>query len=272
MRHRWPQEQARLRAELLAGEYQISLLSRVTRANGEEIDLWAARDAVVLKALALVLAPRLPASPHCYHLPGRGGAKGAVRAVRSQLAKHTCVLKTDVKSSYASIDHLRLLDRLACRITDRRVLNLRGQYLRRCAEQGGRCWAYTTGMAFGCPLRPILGAFFLYELDVELDRRGVWCARFLDAIVVLPPTRWTLRKAVRLVNRGLATLGVATHPGLGRTCSGGGSGCGRGSRSARGGAGPGLWGRWGWARSWHEQARNRRRRSPMSGGPSGEAT
>ena len=81
-RRRWPQERARLRTELLAGEYQISLLSRVTRRDGGAVDLWASRDAVVLKAIALVLTPRLPASPHCYHLPGtrrrqRGGAGGA---------------------------------------------------------------------------------------------------------------------------------------------------------------------------------------------------
>jgi len=35
----------------------VGLLSRVTLQNGEEVDLWPARDAVVLKALALVLPP-----------------------------------------------------------------------------------------------------------------------------------------------------------------------------------------------------------------------
>jgi hypothetical protein len=125
-RHRWPQEKDRLRTELLAGDYRISLLTRVTRRDGQVCDLWSARDAVVLKALALALTPRLPASPHCYHLPGGGGAKGAVRTVLSQLAQHTFVLKTDVKSYYASIDHLRLLDRLAAYITDQPVLNLIG--------------------------------------------------------------------------------------------------------------------------------------------------
>jgi RNA-directed DNA polymerase len=39
------------------------------------------------------------------------------------------VLRTDVKSYYASIDHLLLLDQLAVHIKDRRVLNLMGQYL-----------------------------------------------------------------------------------------------------------------------------------------------
>jgi hypothetical protein len=190
----------------------------VTRRDGAAIDLWAARDAVVLKALALGLTPRLPASPHCYHLSGRGGGKGAVRAVLEHLPAHTFVLKTDVQAYDASIGHLRLLNRLAARITDGRVLNLIGQYLRRCAEQGSLYWEWRTGIAFGCPLSPGLGAFFLYELDVALARRGFWFARYMDDLVVLPPSRWTLRRAVRLVNQVLAGLGLHKHPA--KTCIG----------------------------------------------------
>jgi hypothetical protein len=49
----------------------------------------------VLKALALVLTPRLPASPPGSHLP-----------------EHACVVKTDVQGDYASMDHLRLMEAL----------------------------------------------------------------------------------------------------------------------------------------------------------------
>ena len=104
------------------GAYHISLLSHVTRRDWKEIDLWAARDAVVLKAVALVLASCLPALPHCYHLPDRVGYKGAVRTVLAHLTEHAFVLKTDVKASYASIEHRRLLDRLALHIRDHQVM------------------------------------------------------------------------------------------------------------------------------------------------------
>ena len=96
-RRHWPEAREPLRAALLAGEYAISLLTRVTNARGEECDLWAARDALVLKALALVLRDRLPASPSCSHLAGHGGATGAVRTVWKHLPRHRCVLKTDVQ-------------------------------------------------------------------------------------------------------------------------------------------------------------------------------
>ena len=52
------------------------------------------------------------------HLAGHGGAKAAVRAVAENLASHTFVFRTDVKSYYASIDHDLLYDRLRTYISD----------------------------------------------------------------------------------------------------------------------------------------------------------
>ena len=50
-RRRWAEEKPRLRTELLQGTYRVSLLSRVTLKDGQDIDLWSARDSLVLKAL-----------------------------------------------------------------------------------------------------------------------------------------------------------------------------------------------------------------------------
>jgi hypothetical protein len=124
-RHGWPGERERLRQELIAGTYRFGLLSRVQLASGEAIDLWCARDALVLKCLALTLAAALPRSPRCFHLKAVGGdkkgAKAALRAVMDHLGPSHFVLKTDVKSYYASIDHARLIDerprRLRARFT-----------------------------------------------------------------------------------------------------------------------------------------------------------
>ncbi len=64
-RQRWPAEKDRLKAELAAGRFRFGLLTRITLKDGEEIDLWSARDALVLKALAIVLAKHLPISTRC---------------------------------------------------------------------------------------------------------------------------------------------------------------------------------------------------------------
>ena len=57
-----------------------------------------------------------------------------------------------------------------------------------------------------------MGAFFLHELDCQLDKLPVFYVRFMDDILVLSPTRWKLRQAVKQVNRHLSDLGLDKHP------------------------------------------------------------
>jgi hypothetical protein len=173
----------------LARLHALAVLLDTRDGVQEEIDLWSARDALVMKALSLVVPPYLPLSEHCTHLKGHGGAKYAVRQVVEHLPASTFVLKTDVQAYYASIDHHRLLDRLAVYLPDHRVLNLIAQYLKRCAERGGLFWDSRKGIALGSPLSPILGAFFLTELDEACEHLGVFYIRFMDDILVLAPTR-----------------------------------------------------------------------------------
>ena len=61
------------------------------------------------------------------------------------------------------------------------------------------------------PLSPILGAFFLTEIDEALERLGLFSIRYMDDILVLAPTRWKLRQAVRVVNQVLTALRLAKH-------------------------------------------------------------
>ncbi len=211
-RQRWPAEKDRLKAELAAGRFRFGLLTRITLVDGEEVDLWSARDALVLKALAVALAKHLPVSPRCTHVKGHGGAKAAVRQVMAHLADNRFVMRTDVKAYYASLDHFLLLDQLADYIKGRRVLNLLGQYLRRSAERGGVFWEYQQGISLGCPLSPLMGAFFLNALDQRMERSGLFYVRFMDDILVLARTRWRLGKAVKRVNEVLGRLHLEKHP------------------------------------------------------------
>ena len=154
----------------------------------------------------------LPVSPHCTHVKGHGGAKAAVRQVMKHSPANGFVLRTDVKSYYASIDHIALMDRLARHIDDRAILNLLGQYMRRTAERGGTFWDHERGISLGCPLSPLMGAFYLDELDRRMAKTGLFYVRFMDDILVLAPTRWKLRRAVTAVNEVLGLLRLEKHP------------------------------------------------------------
>lgn len=212
LRFHWPAERARLQQQLRSGQYRFEPLLRVTKPDGEVVHLWSARDALVLKALANALADNLPISPRCAHVKGHGGGKAAVRQAWQHLAEHRFVLKTDVKEYYDSIDQELLIAQLAGYVEEP-LLGLLWRALRRTVTWGGIYWDCERGLSRGCPLSPLLAALFLRPLDTAMERLGLLYVRYMDDVLVLAPTRSKLRRAVKVLNRVLASLGLDKHPG-----------------------------------------------------------
>jgi hypothetical protein len=215
VRRRWPDLKLQLQDLLLRGQYRFLPLRRI-HAHGEFIELWAALDALVLKALAIVLGRRLDFPRSCYHLPGKDGekrgAKAAVRHICSRLPSNQFVFRSDIKSFYASIDHAVLLALVRQRIDDPLVLLLVGQYLHRTVDENCLYTTVTRGISLGWPLSPLMAALYLEPLDRRLEATGLTYARFMDDWVILAPTRWSLRRAVVIVNETLRELRVEQHP------------------------------------------------------------
>ncbi len=97
-------------------------------------------------------------------------------------------------------------------IDDPRLLDLLWQYMRRTIYDGGLYEDVTMGIPLGCPLSPLMGALYLKPIDDAMAKTGLFYARFMDDWVVLAPTRWKLRVAIRTVNETLAALKVEQHP------------------------------------------------------------
>ena len=212
LRFNWPDEKARIQHDLLTECYQFEPLSVVANQAGETLHIWSARDALVLKALTVVLQHRLPVSKQCVHVMGHGGAKAAVRAVWRQLPNHPFVFKTDIQSYYASIDHHLLLEQLAKRVKERFILNLLWQYMHRVSTHGGLFREHQIGIPRGCVLSPLIGAFFLDCLDRQMQGLEIFYVRFMDDFIVLASTRWKLRRAIKVVNQFLHGLKLDKHP------------------------------------------------------------
>ena len=186
------------------------LLSRRVQKHPQR----CSEDRAVLKALTARLAHILPSSSACTHLRGNGGLKGTLRRVQRALGQHHYVFRTDVKSYYASIDHYKLMDQLAEHVSDRDTLNLLWQYMHRTVEFGGTFREIKRGIPAGCSLSPLIGAFHLHALDVEMTTKHTGCfyIRYMDDILILAPSRWRLRRAIAGVKGHLSTLGLELHP------------------------------------------------------------
>jgi hypothetical protein len=69
-------------------------------------------------------------------------------------------------------------------------------------------------------LSPLLGAFYLLELDQRMEKLDVKYFRYMDDILILASTRWKLKKAIRVLNQTFNELKLEKHPDktlLGRT-------------------------------------------------------
>ena len=84
--------------------------------------------------------------------------------------------------------------------------------MHRSAEYGGVFRSFTRGISRGCPLSPLMSAFFLHVLDKPITKQDVFYRRYMDDIIVLTPTRWWLRRAVKLLNALFKTLQLEKHP------------------------------------------------------------
>lgn len=213
VRRWWAEKKALVQAQLLAGTYRFRELRRI-RGKERVTEMWASLDALVLKAIAIVLTQHLKPhlSPRCFHLAGTGGMKAAVREVAAHLSENAFVFRTDVKGYYACIDQEILFEMVRKYVNDPHVLDLIRGYLRRFVDDGGEYQDITKGIPLGCPLSPLMGALFLKPLDDRMAQLGLFYTRFMDDWVILAPTRWKLRGAIKVVKETMREFPLSLHP------------------------------------------------------------
>ena len=198
-------------SQISAGTYTLSPVKKIT-IQGKQASLWSSKDSLVLKTITLILQKKLSThlSPKCSHLKGNGGAKKSIRQCLNN--KLPYVMKSDVKSYYASIDHTLLFNQFCNLVKERPLRRLVWQYLKRTIEWGGTYKDIERGISLGCPLSPLMAALYLKPLDDAMEKLGVYYIRFMDDWVVLTNSRHKLRKAVKTVNQVLNNLKVEKHP------------------------------------------------------------
>ena len=85
-------------------------------------------------------------------------------------------------------------------------------YIYRTVYDGGYYKDICHGICRGCPLSPLIGTLYLKQLDDRMARTGLFYVRFMDDIVLMAPTRWKLRAAIKTVNQTLGELKLERHP------------------------------------------------------------
>lgn len=208
-----------LHEALKAGTYRPAPLKRVEVPKGPNqtrpLGIPVVKDRVVQAAVKMVIEPIFEASflDTSYGFrPGRG-AKDALREVARLLQEgYTHVVDADLQRCFDTIDHARLRQRVAERISDGRVLQLIDLWLSQDIMFGLERWTPTSGTPQGAVISPLLANCFLHPLDAHMAERGYRMVRYADDFVVLCQNGQQAEAALLEVRRWVEANGLLLHP------------------------------------------------------------
>ena len=178
---------ADIRARMLDGSYRPEPVRRVgiPKPGGgqRELGIPTVVDRLIQQALLQVLQPIIDPtfSEHSHGFrPGRS-AHGAVSMAMQHVQAGNCfVVDVDLEKFFDRVNHDILMNRLAKRIADKRVLGLIRRYLQAGVMAHGTLTQRHEGTPQGGPLSPLLANVLLDEVDRELERRGHRFVRYAD--------------------------------------------------------------------------------------------
>jgi RNA-directed DNA polymerase len=176
----------------------------------------AIRDRVVQGALKLILEPIFEAdfqSGSYGYRPKRAAQEAVLQVDRAIMEGKTRVIDLDLRAYFDSVQHYLLLEKVARRIRDVKVMRLLNQILKSTGKKG---------VPQGGVISPILSNLYLNEVDRMLEkasaatRRGrythVQYARFADDMVILidshPRNDWLLKAVGKRLREELTKLRV----------------------------------------------------------------
>jgi RNA-directed DNA polymerase len=185
----------------------------------------AIRDRVVQGALRLILEPIFEADfqPGSYgYRPKRTAHEAVHRVATAIVQRKTRVIDLDLRAYFDTVRHHLLLEKVARRVDDEKVMHLLKLMLKASGKQG---------VPQGGVISPLLSNVYLNEVDrmleraKEFTRRGKYVyveyARFADDLVVLIDAhrrhRWLLGAVVKRLREEFAKLQVEVNEEKSRT-------------------------------------------------------
>lgn len=212
--------QEALQRELQTGQYRPKPLRRkyIEKAGSREmrpLSIPTVRDRTVQKAVVNVLEPiyEKDFAPNSYGFrPGRG-CKDALREVEKQLNDGLLwVVDADLKSYFDTIPRQPLIQKLAEKISDGRMLELIELFLKQGVMDGMKEWIPENGTPQGGVISPLLANIYLDPLDWKMHNNEHCMIRYADDFVILCRSREEADTVMAIAREWVKENGLTLHP------------------------------------------------------------
>src|SRR5260370_636188 len=122
------------------------------------------------------------------------------------------MVDADLQSYFDTIPKQKLLEQVAEKVADSRVLELIEAMLQTEVMDGLAHWTPEAGTPQGAVISPLLSNIYLDPLDHELAGSGYEMVRYADDFVILCRSETEARAALAKVQPWTATAGLQLHP------------------------------------------------------------
>jgi RNA-directed DNA polymerase len=180
-----------IRKSIASGKYKPSAVKRCyipKRTGGKRpLGIPTVLDRVIQQAVVQILNPIFDPgfSESSFGFRPARNAHQAVKQIQSYIKQgYTTSIEVDLKSFFDEVNHDLLMNRVAQKCKDKRVLKLIGKYLRAGVWEDGEVKPTSKGVPQGGNLSPLLSNIMLDVLDRELEKRGHLFARYADDFVI----------------------------------------------------------------------------------------
>lgn len=172
-------------------------------------------DRIVQTALRNVIEPIFEHEfePGSYGFRPNLGCHDALEEIERLLAAGSLhVVDVDVRKYFDMIPHQGLMNEIAKKIADGRVLDLIEAYLHQGILEGLNLWTPERGTPQGAVISPLLANVYLHPVDLAMRQAGFRLVRYADDMVVLCRTREEAEAALDKLRELLEARGLELHP------------------------------------------------------------
>ena len=212
----WKEQGASLVREFIEGRYQ-SQPKMGYNAYGHRDPLYLYQDALLQKILYRIIKPTFKhiISPACHHLKGPGVIKKVAHEITDalELGRYRYVIRTDIKSYYASINHTILQNMIRSHFDDERVARYLCDAIDAPIDRGGWYEHPHKGISIRSSLSGLFAALYLKPLDLTFDHRDdIFYCRYNDDILILCQTKRQYARAKKRLKMIVRSLQLTLAP------------------------------------------------------------